>query len=123
MASFPADLPDPPYYAVIFPSRRPPGEPDDGYAETAARMVELARGRDGYLGHESVRDADGRGITISYWRDEAAIRAWRDHAEHADARREGRARWYLDWAIRVCRVERAHAAGDRTSRERYNEGV
>ena len=108
MSPFPANLPEPPYYAVVFPSTRPPGEPDDGYAEMAARMVELASQQDGYLGHESVRDADGRGITVSYWRDEAAIRAWRTNAEHVEARRQGRARWYLSWAIRVCRVERAY---------------
>lgn len=110
MPSYPADLPEPPYYAVIFPSQRPPGDPDDGYAAMAARMVELARQQDGYLGHESVRDAEGRGVTISYWRDEDAIRAWRQHREHVEARRRGRDQWYADWAIRVCRVERAYAA-------------
>lgn len=112
MSKFPVDLPEPPYYAVIFPSQRPDGDPDDGYAEMAGRMVELARQQDGYLGHESVREADGRGVTISYWRDEDAIRAWRAHPEHVEARRRGRDRWYEDWAIRVCRVERAYAAGD-----------
>jgi len=113
MNPFPASLPEPPYYAVVFPSQRPPGEPDDGYAEMAARMSELAACQDGYLGQESVRDAQGRGITVSYWRDEAAIRAWKANAEHAEARRLGRTHWYLDWAIRVCRVERAYAAQPR----------
>ncbi|MDX1609258.1 MAG: antibiotic biosynthesis monooxygenase [Halofilum sp. (in: g-proteobacteria)] len=106
--TFPAGLPEPPYYAVIFPSQRPEGEPDDGYAATAAQMAALAATQPGYLGQESVRDADGRGITVSYWQDEASIRAWRDQAEHAEARRRGREEWYLDWAIRVCRVERAY---------------
>jgi len=73
-------------------------------------MVELATRQDGYLGHESVREVDGRGVTISYWRDEAAIAAWRNHPEHVEARRRGRAGWYRDWAIRVCRVERAYRA-------------
>ncbi len=107
---FPAELPEPPYYAVIFPSRRPGDAPDDGYAEMAARMAELAAGQPGYLGQESVRGADGTGITVSYWRDEASIRAWRDNVEHSEARRRGRTEWYLDWAIRVCRVERGYGA-------------
>ena len=107
---FPAELPEPPYFAVIFPSRRPGGGPDDGYAEMAARMSALAASQPGYLGEESVRAADGSGITVSYWRDRQSIRAWREHAEHVEARRRGRTRWYLDWAIRVCRVERAYRA-------------
>jgi len=113
MSDFPAPLPEPPYYAVIFPSRRPDGVADDGYEAMAARMSALAAEQDGYLGQESVRDAGGRGITVSYWRDEAAIRAWKAHAEHAEARRRGRSEWYLDWAIRVCRVERAYTAASR----------
>ena len=108
---FPATLPDPPYYAVIFPSRRPSGELDDGYEEMARRMSALAAEQPGYLGQESVRAADGSGLTVSYWTDESSIRAWREHAEHAEARRRGRSEWYLDWAIRVCRVERAYRAG------------
>lgn len=112
---FPAELPEPPYYAVIFPSRRPGGEPDDGYADMAARMAALAAEQPGYLGQESVRAADGSGITVSYWRDEASIRAWRNNSEHAEARRRGRTEWYLDWAIRICRVERAYQADGRES--------
>ena len=49
-----ATTPEPPYYAVIFTSLRRDG--DDGYAETARRMLELARARPGFLGVESVRD-------------------------------------------------------------------
>ena len=56
-ASF-ARLPSPPYYAVIFSSRRN-GHDDAGYAEAAQRMVELAAQQPGYLGVESTRDADG----------------------------------------------------------------
>ena len=57
-----ATTPDPPYYAVIFTSERNPG--DDGYGETADRMLELARGMPGYLGVESARDAPGCRIFI-----------------------------------------------------------
>ncbi|MFH1915616.1 MAG: antibiotic biosynthesis monooxygenase [Pseudomonadota bacterium] len=93
----------PPYYAVIFTSTRT--GIDDGYADTASRMSELARTMDGFLGVESARD--GLGITVSYWESEAAIRAWRDHPEHAKARRLGREKWYEAFTTRVCRVERA----------------
>ena len=101
-----ARTPWPPYYAVIFTSLRTAG--DDGYGATADRMVELAAGQPGYLGVETVRDADGLGITVSYWESEAAIAAWRRHAEHVVAREKGRRDWYAHYELRVARVERAY---------------
>ena len=101
-----ARTPKPPYYAVIFANQRTPG--DDGYGATADRMVELASKQPGFLGIESTRDEAGFGITVSYWESEAAIAAWRADAEHADARRDGRERWYEHFELRVARVERAY---------------
>lgn len=74
----------PPYYAAIFTSQRTAG--DQGYGAMADRMLELASQQPGYLGAESVRDAQGFGITVSYWSSEAAIRDWKQHAEHQVAR-------------------------------------
>lgn len=109
-----AFTPEPPYYAVIFSSLRK-GAGDNGYAETADRMVELAATQPGFLGVESVRGGDGFGITVSYWDSEASIRAWKLEAEHTDARRRGRLEWYEHFEMRVARVERAYAGprGDR----------
>jgi hypothetical protein len=56
-----AKTPDPPYYAVIFTSRRTAVE--EGYGDTSERMIELAAGQPGFLGVESARGADGLGIT------------------------------------------------------------
>ena len=103
-----ATLPAPPYYAVIFSSRRRPGGERDGYAEAAARMDALVREQPGFLGAESTRDGDGFGITVAYFDSEDAIRAWRHHGEHASTRAEGRARWYDGFAVRVAKVERAY---------------
>jgi heme-degrading monooxygenase HmoA len=100
-----AQLPEPPYYAVIFSSRRTPGEA--GYGAMAERMVELAAQQPGFLGVESVRGTDGFGITVSYWRSEEDIAAWRRHAEHRVAQEQGRAQWYEHYELRVARVERA----------------
>lgn len=103
-----AALPAPPYYAVIFSSRR--GADDDGYDDMAARMVALAAQQPGFLGIESARDAAGFGITVSYWQSEAAIAAWRTHAEHQLARKQGRERWYAHFELRVAKVERAYGS-------------
>jgi heme-degrading monooxygenase HmoA len=102
----PAQTPPPPYYAVIFTSLRAHGD-DDGYAETADRMLELAATQPGYLGVESARGAEGLGITVSYWESLEAIRAWRRHAEHLIAQSLGRARWYSQYELRISRVEQA----------------
>lgn len=100
-----ANTPEPPYYAVIFSSLRT--EHDQGYAATAARMVELAAQQPGFLGVESARD--GVGITVSYWESEEAIRAWHANAEHQMAQREGYRVFYQSFRLRVARVERAYS--------------
>ena len=52
-----ASTPKPPYYAVIFTSIRTEG--DNGYSETAERMLELAKQQPGFLGAESARNDIG----------------------------------------------------------------
>lgn len=101
----PARTPDPPYYAVIFTSRRT--DVVDGYDDMSARMVEFAAQQPGFLGVESARGEDGLGITVSYWESEEAIANWRRHAEHRVAQSTGIERWYEQFVTRVAKVERA----------------
>ena len=101
-----ARTPEPPYYAVIFTAKRT--TVDRGYGEMAERMVDLGSRYAGFLGLESVRGADGVGITVSYWRDEAAILAWKRDTEHEKAQRGGRDTWYERYEVRVAKVERAY---------------
>lgn len=102
-----AQTPAPPYYVVIFSSRRSAAD-EAGYAQAAQRMLELAAQQPGFMGEQSARDEDGLGITVSYWRDEAAIASWKRHAEHSAVRERGRTQWYAHFEIRVARVERAY---------------
>lgn len=106
-----ASTPQPPYWAVIFTSRR---ASDDGadYARMSERLTSIAPQQPGFLGIESARDAEGAGITVSYWTDEASIEAWKSVALHLVAQRSGRERWYLDYAVRIARVERAYTLAD-----------
>src|SRR5687768_10240370 len=108
-----ARLPAPPYYAVIFSSKRREGAGEDGYAEMAQRMEQLVAQQPGFLGAESTRGADGFGITVAYFESEAAIAAWRNNAEHAAARARGRAEWYDHFELRVAKVERAYGMAPR----------
>ncbi|MHC4976316.1 MAG: antibiotic biosynthesis monooxygenase family protein [Planctomycetota bacterium] len=106
MADGLASTPEPPYYAVVFSSKRDPNAGDDGYPQVAARMYELAQQVEGYLGFETARGEDGVGISVSYWRDKDAIRRWRADLEHIEAMRGGRSGWYKGWRVRTCLVER-----------------
>ena len=95
------------YYAVIFSAQQ--GTELDGYAEAAERMLELAAQQPGYLGVESARGADGFGITVSYWDSLEAIAAWKRNAEHLEAQKNGRRRWYTHYELRISRVEKAYS--------------
>ena len=104
-----AQTPDPPYYAVIFTSTRTEGD-EEGYAEMAERMAELAAQQPGYLGAESARD--GLGITVSYWESLETIRQWKANTEHLVAQQFGREKWYSAYKTRVCKVERDYGFGE-----------
>lgn len=97
-----ASTPVPPYYAVIFTSVRTPG--DEGYAEMAVRMLDLAAAQPGFLGVESAREEVG--VTVSYWKDLESIKAWKLQAEHREAQMLGKRKWYAAFKTRICKVER-----------------
>ena len=92
----------PPYYAVIFTSERT--SIDEGYAEMATQMMELAKLQPGFLGEESAREE--LGITVSYWESLEAIKNWKQNAKHLQAQKLGKEKWYKKYKLRVARVER-----------------
>ncbi|MBI0176831.1 antibiotic biosynthesis monooxygenase family protein [Bartonella apis] len=96
--------PPPPYYIVAFSSRRTEG--DNGYAEMAKAMEELALQQPGCLGAESARGDDGFGITNSFWKDEASMKAWKANVDHQLAQKLGREVFYSHYVIRIAKVER-----------------
>jgi len=102
-----AKTPEPPYYAVIFTAQRTEG--DGGYEAMASAMFELALKQPGCLGAETARGSNGLGITVAYFTDEAAIRAWKQHSQHLVAQRLGKDRWYSHYELRVAKVERSYS--------------
>ena len=97
-----ASTPKPPYYAVIFTSLRT--EDDNGYADMATKMLELAAQQPGFLGIESARE--DLGITVSYWSDLESIKNWKINAEHLQTHQFGREQWYASFKVRISKVER-----------------
>lgn len=101
-----SNTPEPPYYAVIFTNRL--SQDDAGYDAMGDAMVASAQEQPGYLGIETVRGADGFGITVSYWKDEESISLWKQNAQHRLAQKNGVDRWYEHYELRVSKVERAY---------------
>lgn len=106
MSALFAATPRPPYYAAIFTSLRSPA--DQGYGEMADRMAQLASLQAGYLGAESSRDAQGFGITVSYWESEQAIHEWKHNAEHQIAQEKVTPPGTSTSSLRIAKVERAY---------------
>ncbi|MES2376424.1 MAG: antibiotic biosynthesis monooxygenase [Bacteroidota bacterium] len=102
-----AQTPSTPYYAVIFTSIRTEG--NNGYAAMADAMDELAKQQEGYLGIESARNEIG--ITVSYWQSLEAIRNWKANTDHLIAQKYGREKWYANYKVRICKVERDYEFG------------
>ena len=100
-----AKTPPPPYYAVIFTNIK--NNNDEGYAQTAAKMVELAQLQPGFLGIESAREEVG--ITVSYWQDLESIKSWKANAEHIEAQKHGHQKWYANYTTRIAKVEREYS--------------
>jgi heme-degrading monooxygenase HmoA len=75
----------------------------------AGAMLELAQKQPGCLGAETARDPAGLGITVAYFIDEDAIRAWRENSRHLVAQKLGKERWYSHYELRIAKVERAYA--------------
>ena len=92
---------------MIFVSELTGADPA-GYAAAAAAMESLAARQPGYRGIDGARGADGLGITVSYWADEAAAVAWRKNEEHAAIRERGRGVWYKSYSLHVATIARSY---------------
>jgi len=93
--------------AVIFEVIPREGLRDD-YLAAAARLRPLLDGVDGFLSIERFESLTrpGKILSLSFWRDEAAVAAWRGQADHRAAQADGRARIFTDYRLRVAAVTR-----------------
>ena len=92
------------YYAVIFTSTR--SKIEEGYAEMAEKMEQLAKQQPGFIGVESARNEIG--ITVSYWESLEAIKNWKMNLDHLEAQQKGRSTWYKNYKVRIAKVEREY---------------
>jgi heme-degrading monooxygenase HmoA len=87
-------------------------QPNDGCAETYLRIAERLRPHldeiDGFVSIErfSSLSNPGKILSLSFWRDEAAIQQWRRNADHRDAQSAGRTEIFEDYRLRIAGVIR-----------------
>ena len=92
-------------YAVIFEAQI--NQLDESYFATAARMRELATSNYGCVEFTSATEGD-KEIAISYWQSFADIQNWKQDAEHLQAQKMGKERWYKNYTVRVVEVIRSY---------------
>jgi heme-degrading monooxygenase HmoA len=85
------------------------------YFELAAALRPVLERIDGFISVERFQSVTRPGVylSLSYWRDEAAIAAWRQTVCHRDSQREGREAVFADYSIRVLSCMRAYGFHDR----------
>lgn len=85
------------------------------YLDTAARLRPLLEKIDGFVSIERFQSltTPGKVLSLSFWRDEAAVRQWRNFPEHREAQRAGRASIFAEYRIRVADVIRDYEKNDR----------
>jgi len=70
---------------------------------------------DGFISIERFQSMyeDGKLLSLSFWRDEAAVAAWREQIEHRAAQARGRGELFADYRLRVAHVLRDYGPSDR----------
>ena len=101
--------------AVIFEVTVNDGQ-QERYFELAAGLRAELETIDGFISVErfqSLAEAD-RFVSISYWRDEAAVMAWREQAGHSAAQALGKEALFADYRITVAQSLRSYRLADST---------
>jgi heme-degrading monooxygenase HmoA len=90
---------------TVFRSRTKPGLREE-YAALVDRMSALARTMPGYISHKSFYSDDGERVTIVEFEHEEGLRAWRTNPEHLAAQKLARQKYYAEYHVQVCTLDR-----------------
>jgi len=102
-------------FAVIFEVEPAAGREQD-YLDLAAALKPELEKIDGFVSIERFASLTkpGKILSLSFWRDEAAIVRWRQHEQHHRAQRQGRGGIFADYRLRVASVVRDYGMFERT---------
>jgi heme-degrading monooxygenase HmoA len=100
--------------AVIF-EVWPKAEHKQDYLELAAQLRPILESIDGFISIERFESLTEKGkiLSLSFFRDEAAIAAWRNVSEHRRSQAKGRAMIFEDYRIRIAGVVRDYGMNER----------
>ncbi len=111
--------------AVIFEVWPAPGRAAEYFDLAAALKADLGK-IDGFISIERFESltTPGKFLSLSFWRDEEAIRQWRNLDAHRQAQAKGRGEVFADYRLRVAAVIRDYGMNERAgappdSRERH----
>ena len=101
--------------AVIF-EVIPDTEGKAEYLEIAAELRGFLENRDGFISIERFQSLseEGKILSLSFWRDEDAIKKWRNLLEHRAAQKKGKLALFQNYRIRVAEVIRDYTEKDRS---------
>ena len=90
---------------TVFRSRLKPGLEEE-YVALVEQMEKLARTMPGYISHKGFFADDGERVTIVEFEHEEGMRAWRTNAEHRAAQKLAREKYYTEYHVQVCTLDR-----------------
>ena len=100
--------------AVIFEVWPTPEHRQD-YFDLAAELKPILETIDGFISVERFESLTEKGkvLSVSFWRDEGAVEAWRNVVEHRRAQAKARAAFFADYRLRIASVIRDYGMNDR----------
>ncbi|QNA85268.1 antibiotic biosynthesis monooxygenase [Sphingomonas sp. So64.6b] len=100
--------------AVIFEVSPAPGERDH-YLDLAAQLRPALEKIDGFVSIERFQSLSepGKLLSLSFWRDETAVTAWRNQPAHRATQAKGRETVFTDYRLRIAGVARDYGLNDR----------
>jgi heme-degrading monooxygenase HmoA len=100
--------------AVIFEVSIAEGRKEE-YLDIAAKLKPQLETIDGFISIERFTSLseEGKLLSLSFWRDEEAIEAWRNLESHRFAQEKGRGGVFEDYRLRVADVSRDYGMLDR----------
>lgn len=110
--------------AVIFELTPAPGREQE-YFDLAAGLAAELKNIDGFLSIERFESVTnpGRFVSLSFWRDEEAVRRWRNLHQHREAQARGRGGVFAAYRLRVAAVIRDYTMDEREQAPRDSRKI
>src|SRR3569833_125133 len=100
--------------AVVFEVWPASGRKED-YLDIAAKLKPDLEKMDGFISVERFQSLTdpAKLLSLSFWRDEAAVKNWRNQAEHRVSQATGRGGVFADYRLRIATVVRDYGMAER----------